>query len=113
MAKATAAAASHFETKSGLTLSVYDIVVKPVITEKSTLLSENNQVMFRVHLKATKPQIRSAIEQLFNVKVTGINTQVRKGKTKRWKGTEYIRSDYKQAVVTLAAGQSIDVTTGI
>jgi large subunit ribosomal protein L23 len=104
---------TSFETKSGLTLSPYDIIVKPMITEKSTLISEHNQVMFRVHLKATKPQIRAAIEQLFSVKVTAINTQVRKGKTKRWKGTEYIRSDQKQAVVTLAQGQSIDVTTGI
>jgi large subunit ribosomal protein L23 len=104
---------AKFETKSGITLSPYDVIVKPLITEKSTLLSEHNQVLFSVHPKASKPQIKSAIEQLFNVKVTAVNTQLRKGKTKRWKGTPYIRSDEKKAVVTLAEGQSIDVTTGI
>ncbi len=104
---------AKFDTKSGLSLSVYDVIIKPLITEKSTLLSEHNQVMFRVHPKATKPQIKSAIEQLFDVKVASVNTLMHKGKTKRWKGTPYIRSDEKKAVVTLAAGQSIDVTTGI
>ncbi len=104
---------SKFETKSGITLTPYDVILKPLITEKSTLVSEHNQVMFAVHVKATKPQIRAAIETLFNVKVTAVNTMVRKGKTKAWKGTPYIRSDEKKAIITLADGQSIDVTTGI
>ena len=91
----------------------YDVVVAPVITEKSTLLSENNAVVFKVADKATKPEIKAAVEALFNVKVTGVNTLTQKGKTKRWKGQPYRRSDVKKAVVTLAPGQSIDVTSGI
>jgi large subunit ribosomal protein L23 len=91
----------------------YDVVLAPVITEKSTMLSEHNAVVFRVAKDATKPAIKAAVEALFNVSVTKVNTLVQKGKTKRWKGKPYIRSDVKKAVVTLAEGQSIDVTTGI
>ena len=91
----------------------YDVVLAPHITEKSTLLSEQNAVVFKVANTASKPQIKAAVEALFNVNVTGVNTIVQKGKTKRWKGRPYMRSDVKKAVVTLADGQSIDVTTGI
>ena len=91
----------------------YDIVLAPHITEKSTMLSETNAVVFRVAPKATKPEIKAAIEALFDVKVTNVNTIVSKGKTKRWKGKPYQRSDMKKAIVTLAEGQSIDVTSGI
>jgi len=91
----------------------YDVIVAPHITEKSTLASEHNAVVFKVADKATKPQIKAAVEALFDVKVVSVNTLVVKGKTKRWKGKPYRRSDVKKAVVTLAAGQSIDVTSGI
>ena len=91
----------------------YDIVLAPHITEKSTMLSETNAVVFKVAPSASKPEIKAAIEALFNVKVTNVNTIVSKGKTKRWKGTPYRRSDMKKAIVTLAEGQSIDVTSGI
>ena len=91
----------------------YDVIVAPHITEKSTLLSEQNAVVFKVATHATKPQIKAAVEALFNVTVTGVNTIVQKGKTKKWKGAPYQRSDMKKAIVTLGDGQSIDVTTGI
>jgi len=91
----------------------YDVVLAPHITEKSTLLSEQNAVVFKVAGGASKPQIKAAVEALFNVNVTGVNTITQKGKTKKWKGTPYRRSDFKKAVVTLAEGQSIDITTGI
>jgi large subunit ribosomal protein L23 len=91
----------------------YDVVLAPHITEKATMASEQNAVVFRVANDATKPQIKAAVEALFDVKVTGVNTIVQKGKTKRWKGDAYRRSDFKKAIVTLAEGQSIDVTTGI
>ncbi len=91
----------------------YDVIVGPHITEKSTLLSENNAVVFKVANDATKPQIKAAIEALFDVKVKGVTTMVQKGKTKRWRGRPYRRSDFKKAVVTLAKGDMIDVTTGI
>ena len=91
----------------------YDVVLAPHITEKSTMLSETNSVVFRVAPRATKPEIKAAVEALFGVKVVGVNTLVTKGKTKRWKGKPYQRSDVKKAIVTLAAGQSIDVTSGI
>ena len=90
----------------------YDIVLAPHITEKSTMLSENNSVVFRVANGASKPEIKAAVEALFGVSVTGVNTMVTKGKTKRWKGRPYQRSDMKKAVVTLAEGQSIDITEG-
>ena len=91
----------------------YDVIVAPHITEKATLLSEQNAVVFKVAGGASKPQIKAAVEALFNVNVTGVNTITQKGKTKKWKGTPYRRSDFKKAVVTLAEGQSIDITTGI
>ena len=91
----------------------YDVVLKPHITEKTTLLSEHNAVVFQVAGDASKPDIKAAVEALFNVTVTNVNTMVAKGKTKRWKGAPYKRSDVKKAIVTLAEGQSIDVTTGI
>ena len=91
----------------------YDVVVAPHITEKSTLLSEHNAVVFKVANDATKPQIKAAVEALFNVTVTGVNTLNQKGKTKRWKGKPYTRNDVKKAIVTLKDGDSIDVTTGI
>lgn len=91
----------------------YDVVLSPHITEKSTLLSEHNAVVFKVANDASKPEIKAAVEALFGVTVTGVNTMVVKGKTKRWKGAPYKRSDAKKAVVTLAEGQSIDITTGI
>ena len=91
----------------------YDKVVSPIITEKSTILSEENKVVFRVPLEATKPEIKDAVEALFKVDVTAVNTVVQKGKTKRFKGTKGRRSDIKKAIVTLKDGQSIDVVTGL
>ena len=91
----------------------YDVIVAPHITEKSTLVSEANAVVFKVANDATKPEIKAAVEALFNVGVTQVNTIVSKGKTKRWKGQPYTRSDFKKAIVTLKDGDSIDVTTGI
>ena len=91
----------------------YDVIVSPAITEKSTMASEQNQVVFNVAKKATKPQIKAAIEALFSVKVTGVNTLVRKGKVKRFRGTIGRQTDVKKAIVTLADGQSIDVATGL
>ena len=91
----------------------YDVVLAPHITEKSTLLSEHNAVVFKVAEKATKPEIKAAVEALFGVTVKAVNTIVQKGKVKRWKGKPYKRSDVKKAIVTLAEGQSIDITTGI
>ena len=90
----------------------YDVIVAPHITEKATLLSEQNAVVFKVANSATKPEIKAAVEALFDVKVLNVNTIVQKGKTKKWKGAPYQRSDMKKAIVTLADGQSIDVTTG-
>jgi large subunit ribosomal protein L23 len=99
--------------KPAISLSHYDVILSPHITEKATLLSEQNGVVFKVANDASKPQIKAAVEALFNVSVTGVNTITQKGKTKRWKGKPYQRSDFKKAIVTLADGQSIDVTTGI
>ena len=99
--------------KAAVDINHYDVVLAPHITEKSTLLSEHNAVVFKVAGDASKPQIKAAVEALFGVNVTGVNTIVQKGKTKRWKGRPYTRSDVKKAIVTLAEGQSIDVTTGI
>lgn len=92
---------------------MYDIVRAPVITEKATLIGEYGQVVFRVPLDATKPEIKTAVEHLFKVKVTAVNTLRAKGKTKRFRGVKGRRSDTKKAFVTLAEGHSIDVTTGI
>ena len=90
----------------------FDVIVAPHITEKSTMLSEQNAVVFKVARDASKPEIKAAVEALFNVKVTGVNTIVTKGKTKRWKGQAYQRSDAKKAIVTLAEGETIDITEG-
>ncbi len=91
----------------------FDVIVAPHITEKSTMLTEHNKVVFKVAPTASKPEIKAAVEALFNVKVTGVNTIVTKGKSKRWKGKPYQRSDSKKAIVTLAEGNSIDITSGI
>ena len=101
------------KSAGGVDTRHYDVILSPHITEKSTLLGEHNAVVFKVADKATKPEIKAAVEALFGVKVTGVNTLTLKGKTKRWKGRPYRRSDVKKAIVTLAAGQSIDVTSGI
>ncbi|MCL6608437.1 MAG: 50S ribosomal protein L23 [Geminicoccaceae bacterium] len=93
--------------------STYDLIIAPVITEKATLLSEKNQVVFKVRPDATKPQIKAAVEALFNVKVTAVNTMNVKGKVKRFRGRPGKRPDVKKAIVTLAEGSRIDVTTGI
>ena len=91
----------------------YDVIVSPAITEKTTMASERNQVIFNVARKATKSDIKAAVEALFSVKVTAVNTLVRKGKMKRFRGTVGRLSDVKRAIVTLADGHSIDVATGL
>ena len=91
----------------------YDTILSPVITEKATLLSEQNKVVFRVSADASKDEIAAAVEELFKVKVTKVNTMVTKGKTKRFRGIMGRRPDVKKAIVTLQEGQSIDVTTGL
>jgi large subunit ribosomal protein L23 len=91
----------------------YDVILAPVITEKATLLSEQNKVVFQVAKDATKDEISAAVEELFKVEVLKVNTLITKGKTKRFRGREGRRSDVKKAIVTLAEGQSIDVTTGL
>ncbi len=91
----------------------YDLIRSPVITEKSTMISEFNQVTFRVPLDASKPEIKAAVEMLFKVKVKAVNTLRQKGKTKRFRGIMGRRSDVKKAVVTLAEGHRIDVSTGV
>ena len=91
----------------------YDAIVAPVITEKATLASESNQFVFKVARNATKPQIKAAIEQLFDVKVTAVNTLLRKGKRKAFRGVRGRQQDMKKAVVTLADGDRIDMTTGL
>ncbi|MEM8826990.1 MAG: 50S ribosomal protein L23 [Pseudomonadota bacterium] len=94
-------------------LSHYDVIRAPIITEKSTMMSEHNQVAFQVANGASKPEIKAAIEALYDVKVTGVNTMIAKGKTKRWKGRPYKRADVKKAIVTLADGDMIDITSGV
>lgn len=91
----------------------YDVILSPVITEKSTAASEHSQVVFKVALQATKPQIKAAVESLFKVKVKAVNTIVQKGKRKQSRGIPYKKNDFKKAVVTLQDGQTIDVTTGL
>ena len=93
--------------------NAYDVIVAPVITEKSTRASVNNQVVFKVRSDATKPQIKQAVEQLFSVKVKAVNTSVRKGKLKTFKGIRALQSDTKKAIVTLEPGFSIDIGSGI
>ena len=90
---------------------LYDVIRAPIITEKSTMASENSQVVFKVSMDATKPGIKEAVERLFGVKVLAVNTLIRKGKTKRFKGVKGRQSDFKKAIVTLEEGQTIDVTT--
>ncbi len=92
---------------------LYDVIVAPVITEKATMASENNQIVFRVAPGATKPQIREAVERLFNVKVKAVNTLNRDGKLKRFRGRLGRQKSMKKAIVTLQDGHSIDVTTGL
>ncbi len=94
-------------------ISHYDVIVSPVITEKSTMASEHNQVVFKVAKNATKPEIKKAVESLFGVKVKAVNTLVRKGKVKVFRGIKGKQSDFKKAIVTLVDGESIDVTTGL
>ena len=91
----------------------YDVIVSPVITEKATMASDENKVVFRVRKDATKPEIKAAVEQLFDVKVDSVNTLIRKGKRKVFRGFRGTQSDVKKAVVTLAEGHKIDVTTGL
>ncbi len=93
--------------------SAYDVIVAPVITEKATLASESNQVIFKVNRAATKTEIKSAIESLFKVKVKAVNTIVRKGKKRAFRGITAVLSDTKRAIITLEDGHSIDVTTGL
>ncbi len=94
-------------------IKAYDVIVAPIITEKSTEASEHNQVVFRVANRATKPEIKDAVELLFNVKVKAVNTLNRKGKLKRFRGRPGRQSDFKKAIVTLEEGHSVDVTTGL
>ena len=91
----------------------YDVLVGPLVTEKATMLSEHRQIAFRVRLDATKAEIRRAVERLFDVKVTGVNTLRVKGKSKVFRGRRGQRSDYKKAIVTLAEGQSVDYLSGV
>ncbi|WP_459696022.1 50S ribosomal protein L23 [Acidisoma sp. C75] len=93
--------------------AIYDVIRSPVITEKATVLTERSQVSFRVAIGATKPEIKTAVETLFGVKVLAVNTMVTKGKTKRFRGRPGQRADVKKAIVQLADGQSIDFTTSI
>ncbi len=91
----------------------YDVITSPVITEKTTMVSEQNQIVFNVAKSATKPEIKAAVEALFGVKVKSVNTLMRKGKVKRFRGTIGRQSDVKKAIVTLVDGESVDVTTGL
>jgi large subunit ribosomal protein L23 len=113
MSPAKAKKASKKADDAALDPALYDLIRAPLITEKGTLISQHNQVVFRVPVKATKPEIKKAVEALFKVTVTGVNTLVTKGKVKRFRGRPGRRSDVKKAFVTLAEGQSIDVTTGL
>ena len=90
---------------------LYDVIRAPLVTEKSTMVSESNQVMFKVAMSATKPDIKEAVERLFNVKVLAVNTLIRKGKIKKFRGVKGQQSDFKKAIVTLKEGQTIDITT--
>ncbi len=94
-------------------ISNYDVIVAPVVTEKSTMASEHNQVVFDVAIDASKPEIKAAVEQLFSVKVKAVNVNVRKGKTKRFRGQIGKRKDVKKAIVTLVDGQAIDIASGL
>ncbi len=103
-----------YHTKTSIDQArMYELIRSPMITEKSTLGSEHNQVTFRVPLNATKPEIKAAVEGLFDVKVKAVNTLRQKGKTKSFRGRRGRRSDFKKAIISLEEGQSIDVTTGV
>ena len=91
----------------------YDVVLSPVITEKATLGSEHNQITFKVAISATKPEIKAAIEAIFDVKVKAVNTLRQQGKIRRFKGIKGQRAEFKKAMITLEEGSSIDVTTGV
>jgi large subunit ribosomal protein L23 len=91
----------------------YDVILSPVVTEKATAASEKNKVVFKVRLDATKTEIKNAVEKLFTVKVTRVNTLTRKGKNKVFRGRPGKQGDVKKAIVTLAEGQTIDITTGL
>ncbi len=91
----------------------YDVIIAPVVTEKSTLASEHSQIVFDVAINASKPEIKAAIEDLFSVKVKAVNVHVRKGKTKKFRGVAGRRKDVKKAIVTLVDGQTIDISTGL
>ena len=90
---------------------LYDVIRAPLVTEKSTMVSESNQIVFKVAMTATKPDIKEAIERLFSVKVLAVNTLIHKGKNKRFRGVKGRQSDFKKAIVTLEEGQTIDITT--
>ena len=94
-------------------MNAYDVIRKPIITEKATMASETNAVVFEVAIDAAKPQIKAAVEELFGVKVKAVNTLVAKGKTKRFRGRTGTRKDVKKAYVTLEEGNTIDVSTGL
>ena len=94
-------------------LSAYDVILAPIITEKSSMASESNQVVFKVRRDATKPEIKAAVEQLFKVRVLSVNTILRKGKTKAFRGVKGKQHDVKKAIIRLAEGDKIDVTTRI
>jgi large subunit ribosomal protein L23 len=106
-------AAAHHRAKNLSREAMFELIRAPVITEKATLLNEQNQVVFRVAIDASKPEIKAAVEGLYKVKVAAVNTVLTKGKTKRFKGRPGVRSDVKKAYVSLAEGQSIDLTTGL
>ena len=119
-AKKPAKSAKSAKTAAATTASVagaeprhYDVILAPLVTEKATAASEHNQVIFRVALGATKPEIKEAVETLFKVKVKGVNTLIKKGKTKRFRGVRGFQGDFKKAVVTLEEGHTIDITTGL
>lgn len=101
------------ENANNVTAAMYDTLLRPVITEKSMTSSESGKVVFTVPVSATKDDVKAAVEAIFNVKVEKVNTVKQAGKVKRFRGYEGVRSDYKKAVITLAAGQNIDVTAGI
>src|SRR5215475_3345626 len=104
-----AAKKSAKKAEAAIDPALYDLIRAPLITEKGTMVSQHNQVVFRVPLEASKPEIKNAIEALFKVNVTAVNTLISKGKLKRFRGRPGRRSDVKKAIVTLAEGQSIDV----
>ena len=101
------------DNAKNVTAAMYDTLLRPVITEKSMMSSENGKVVFMVPLSATKEDVKAAVEAIFNVKVNKVNTVKQAGKVKRFRGFQGVRSDYKKAVITLAEGQNIDVTAGI